>query len=77
MPKKASITIILVPEAEAEEDEDIKNQIMKETFLGGIPFCAHIAVVEVGESTDQVGELLQREGYSEFVAKNVQYLYTV
>jgi hypothetical protein len=76
MPKKASITIALVPEAEAEPDEEIKSQIMNGTFLNGIPFCAQITLVEVGDASP-VEKLLQREGYSEYVAKNVQYLYTI
>ena len=74
--EKAEITIVLVPEAESEPDEEIKSQILNETFLSGIPFCAQIALVEVGEIPD-VEELLEKEGYSEFVAKNVSYLYTI
>jgi hypothetical protein len=75
MTKKASITIVLVPEAESEANETIKSQIMNDTFVGGIPFCAQIAVVEVGEPHDGLTEMLQKEGYSKNVAENVTFLY--
>ncbi len=75
MTKKASITIVLVPEAETEENEIIKTQIMNDTFVNGIPFCAQIAFVEVGEPHDGLKEMLQKEGYSKNVAENVSFLY--
>lgn len=48
MTKKAIITISLVPEAEEEKNEIIKDQIKKESW---IPFCAEIEKVEIENLT--------------------------
>jgi hypothetical protein len=74
--KKAAIMIDLVPEAEQEENEVIKTQIMKETFVGGIPFCAQIAFVEIREHSNGFEELLEKEGFSKDIAEKIFCMYT-
>ena len=77
MTKKAAIIVELVPEAETEANEQIKLEILKETLVTCIPFCAEIAHVEIEETKTGLQTSLQKEGISENVAKNVSHLYFI
>ena len=66
-----------MPEAETEENEFIKTQIMTMTSVSHIPFCAQIAFVEIEESPKTMEDQLEKEGFSKNVAKNVSYFYRV
>jgi uncharacterized protein (UPF0335 family) len=70
MRKRAIILVSLVPEAQ-EEDEEIRDQIMKESF---IPLCAEIEKVTIQEVEDCYKKL-RGHGFSKKVARNIVRLY--
>jgi len=73
MPKKAIITISLVPEAETTHNKEIKEQIKEES---SIPFCAEIEKIEFEDSEGAWVKKLRKKGLSKTAATNIARFYS-
>lgn len=70
--KKVTITIFLVPEAEAISNKEIEKQIKNESF---IPFLAEFESVQI-EEAKSFYETLRGHGISQTAARNIVKFYT-
>jgi hypothetical protein len=72
MPKKANITISLLPEASNKKDNEIQTRIKNEA---NIPLCQKIEQITVEDHNESYINL-KKHGISNTVARNLMELYT-
>ena len=69
--KKATITIFLVPEAEAISNKEIEEQVKRKS---SIPFLAEFESVQI-EEVKTFYEILRGHGISQRAARNIVKFY--